>query len=194
MQETKAPSQELLQPFQLINGLGAESLTWLSEQLVPITLPSGTALTQEKMTNRELYFISQGTLDVQKTAPGGVPETILSLEATTVIGEMSSLLGRSAIASVIATSTVTGWKLDTRLLRKAPPSLHLRERLLERVLKLVSSRLESTNQSVLKLLQSKRDDGSAFSLKEIDQFAQTWKAGLSFTEDFQDLDESWSFE
>ena len=107
---------------------------------------------------------------------------------------MSSLLGRSAITSVIATSTVTGWKLDTRLLRKAPPSLHLRERLLERVLKLVSSRLESTNQSVLKLLQSKRDDGSAFNLKEIDQFAQTWKAGLSFTEDFQDLDESWSFE
>lgn len=194
MQETKAPSPELLQSFQLINGLGAESLTWLREQLVPITLSSGTALTQEKMTNRELYFISQGTLDVQKTAPGGVQETILSLEATTVIGEMSSLLGRSAIASVIATSTVTGWKLDTRLLRKAPPSLHLRERLLERVLKLVSSRLESTNQSVLKLLQSKRDDGSAFSLKEIDQFAQTWKAGLSFTEDFQDLDESWSFE
>jgi len=192
MQENKAPSLELLQSFQLINGLGAESLTWISEQLVPITLSPGTALTEEKMTNRELYFISKGTLDVQKRASNSTQETILSLEATTVIGEVSCLLGRAAIASVVATSFVTGWQLDTRILRKAPPHLHLRERLLERVLKLVSSRLESTNQSVLKLLHAK-GSSSTLSLKEIDQFTETWKAGLSFTEDFQDLDESWSF-
>lgn len=193
MQETKVPGIELLQPFQLINGLGTESLTWLSEQFIPITLSPGTALTQENLTNRELYFISQGTLDVQKTAPDDTQKTILSLEAPTVIGEMSCLLGRSAIASVIATSPIIGWKLDTRELRKSPPSLHLRERLLERVLKLVSSRLESTNQSILKLLQSK-NKGSSFSLQEVDQFTETWKSGLSFTEDFQDLDDSWSFD
>jgi len=192
MEETNAPSPELLQPFQLINGLGTESLAWLSEQLVPITLSPGTALTEEKMTNRELYFISKGTLDVQKRASNSTQETILSLEATTVIGEVSCLLGRAAIATVVATSFVTGWKLDTRVLKKAPPGLHLRERLLERVLKLVSSRLESTNQSVLKLLE-KKDGDSNLSLKEIDQFTENWKAGLSFTEDFQDLDESWSF-
>ncbi|MBT6433126.1 MAG: cyclic nucleotide-binding domain-containing protein [Deltaproteobacteria bacterium] len=192
MEETNAPSPELLQPFQLIAGLGTESIAWLSEQLVPITLAPGTALTQEKMTNRELYFISKGTMDVQKTANGTAQETILSLEATTVIGEMSCLLGRAAIATVVTTSFVTGWKLDTRALRKAPPGLHLRERLLERILKLVSSRLESTNQSVLKLLE-KKDGDSTLSLKEIDQFTENWKAGLSFTEDFQDLDESWSF-
>ena len=61
MQENKAPSLELLQSFQLINGLGAESLTWISEQLVPITLSPGTALTEGGRHRRSALVLSLST-------------------------------------------------------------------------------------------------------------------------------------
>ena len=192
MQDIKIPSIELLQSFQLINGLGTESLNWLAEQLVPITLEPETPLTQENMSNRMLYFISEGTMAIQKNVPGGKPETIVTLSATTVIGEMSCLLGRAAIATVLAITQVKGWKLDTRELRKAPAKFFLRERLLERILKLVSTRLESTNQGIVKLLETRREQ-TTLTIQDIDQFTESWKAGLAFSESYQDLDESWSF-
>ena len=145
------------------------------------------------MTNRELYLIQSGEMSVQKRTPDGTTETVVKLRAPTVIGEMSCLLGRSSIATVSAESRVEGWKLDTKLLRKAPTKLYLRERLLERILKLVSTRLEATNQSVLKLL-SAHSNNNQLSIQDIDQFTETWKAGLAFNDDFEDLDESWSFE
>ena len=94
------------------------------------------------MTNRELYLIESGEMSVQKRTPDEKTETVVKLHGPTVIGEMSCLLSRSSIATVSAQTTVTGWKLDTRLLRKAPAKLYLRERLLERILKLVSTRLK----------------------------------------------------
>ena len=193
MNDAEQPSVQLLQSFQLINGLSPESIDWLTEQLTPICLEPGTSLTQENMTNRELYLIQSGELSVEKSTPNGKQETVVGLQGPTVIGEMSCLLGRSSIATVRAQTIARGWKLDTRVLRKAPAKMYLRERLLERILKLVSTRLEATNQSVLKLL-STHGSKEQLSIQDIDQFAETWKAGLAFNEDFDDLDESWSFE
>ena len=187
------PTPELLQSFQLINGLSAESIDWIIQQITPISLEAGTALTRENMTNRELYLIQTGEISVEKSTPDGKQETVVTLQGPTVIGEMSCLLGRSSIATVSAQSPVKGWKLDTRLLRKAPAKLYLRERLLERILKLVSTRLEATNQSVLNLLTA-HSKNNQLSIQDIDQFAETWKAGLAFNEGYEDLDESWSFD
>ena len=183
---------ELLQSFQIINGLSSESIAWLIQELMPIHLSSGEALTQESMTNRHLYLIQSGEISVQKSTPDGKQETVVNLKGPTVVGEMSCLLGRSSIATVSAQTPVTGWKLDTRLLRKAPPQLFLRERLLERILKLVSARLEATNQSVLNLMVA-HSNNNQLTLQDMEAFTETWKAGLSFREDFSDLDESWSF-
>ena len=193
MDANRRPTRQLIQSFQLINGLSNESIDWLIQELEPISLEAGTALTQENMTNRELYLIESGEMSVQKRTPDGKTETVVKLQGPTVIGEMSCLLGRSSVATVSAQTIVTGWKLDTRLLRQAPAKLYLRERLLERILKLVSTRLEATNQSVLKLL-SAHTNNNQLSIQDIDQFAETWKAGLAFNDDFEDLDESWSFD
>ena len=185
-------TSELLQSFQIINGLSPESITWLIQELVPVNLSPGETLTRESMTNRDLYLIQSGKISVQKSTPDGNQETVVQLEGPTVIGEMSCLLGRSSIATVSAQTPVVGWKLDTRLLRKAPPQLFLRERLLERILKLVAARLEATNQSVLKLLVA-HSNNNQLTIQDMEQFTETWKAGLAFREDFSDLDESWSF-
>jgi CRP-like cAMP-binding protein len=193
MSDNQRPSSELIQSFQLIKGLSPESIEWLLQEIEPILLEPGIPLTQENMTNRELYLIESGEISVQKRTPDGQEETVVTLQGPTVIGEMSCLLGRSSIATVLAKSKVKGWKLDTRRLREAPKTLYLRERLLERILKLVSTRLEATNQSVLKLLAA-HTNNNKLSIQDIDQFTETWKAGLAFTDDFQDLDESWSFD
>ena len=193
MEDDNRPAIKLLQSFQLINGLGRESLSWIAQELTPLSLAPDAILTEENKTNRSLYFVISGDIDVQKSAGNDSVEKAASLTGPTVVGEMSCLLARAAIATVRATSAVEGWKLDTRTLKNAPPKLYLRERLLERVLKLVASRLETTNQSILQLLKSHQSQDK-LTIEDLEEFTDTWKAGLAFQESFQDLDESWSFD
>ena len=44
MDANRRPTRQLIQSFQLINGLSAESIDWLIQELEPISLEAGTAL------------------------------------------------------------------------------------------------------------------------------------------------------
>lgn len=185
-------SPSTLEQFAILKGLGTECLLWISSRLEPLSSQGQQSLTQEGSANDQLFFIAQGNLCVRMAVAPGTQQTVASLRAPTVVGEMSCLLRRAAIASVVSSGPVVGWSLDATGLHTAPPQFHIRERLLERVLKLVACRLETTNKSVLDFMKAQREQES-FSLGEIEQFTDTWNAGFSLQDSFEELDEAWKF-
>lgn len=92
-------------------GLTVDQAEQLAHATVRATAPAGTTVLREGEQGDGLYMLTGGTVDIVKTAPGGGAQVIATLDAPTLLGEMSLLTDRPHSASVRAATDCEFWVL-----------------------------------------------------------------------------------
>jgi CRP/FNR family transcriptional regulator, cyclic AMP receptor protein len=97
----------------LCRGLNFEQTEQILKAMVAVNVESGAVLYHEEEKSKGLFVLLDGALEVLKRVPGGGDRRIATLEAPTVVGEMSLLTDRPHSATVRALSACEG-RLLTR--------------------------------------------------------------------------------
>jgi CRP-like cAMP-binding protein len=97
----------------LCRGLNFEQTEQILKAMVAVNVEAGSVLYHEQEKSKGLFVLLEGGLEVLKREPGGGDRRIATLEAPTVVGEMSLLTDRPHSATVRALSACEG-RLLTR--------------------------------------------------------------------------------
>jgi bacteriocin-type transport-associated protein len=95
---------EAPEAFDAIVSMGDGLRTWISQHCHPREAAAAEVLIQEGSTKAWLWLIEAGTAQVSTTGSDGAQIPLAELGAGALVGEMSLLEGRPAVASVIAGS------------------------------------------------------------------------------------------
>lgn len=85
----------------LLRGLTTQQVDQLVQASVGNKVPAGHALIDEGGRPSGLVLLLQGRVEVFKHGPDGQRQSLASIDAPTLVGEMSILLDRPASATVI---------------------------------------------------------------------------------------------
>jgi len=97
----------------LCRGLNFEQTEQILKAMVAVNVEAGGVLYHEEEKSKGLFVLLEGGLEVLKREPGGGDRRIATLDAPTVVGEMSLLTDRPHSATVRALSACEG-RLLTR--------------------------------------------------------------------------------
>jgi CRP-like cAMP-binding protein len=100
--------------FAITDGLTEAQMLELEDLLVGISISPGRSLLDEGQPAPGLYLVDAGRITVQKRDMGGHQQTITTLTAPALVGELEVLTGEPCAATVIAVEPVLA-----RLLRYA---------------------------------------------------------------------------
>lgn len=97
----------------LCRGLTFEQTEQILNAMVAIDVEAGAVLYHEQDKARGLFVLLEGGVEILKRQPDGIDQRIASVQAPTVVGEMSLLTDRPHSATVRALSRCQG-RLLTR--------------------------------------------------------------------------------
>ena len=83
----------------------------------PVSFRTATRLVRQGDTSRGAYVLREGTCAVQVALPGGGENTVATLGAGSMFGEMALLEHGVCTASVVATTHVEGWFIENEPFR-----------------------------------------------------------------------------
>jgi CRP-like cAMP-binding protein len=86
----------------LCRGLTFEQTEQIFKAMVAVNVEAGAVLYHEHEKSKGLFVLLEGAVEVLKRAPGGDDRRIATVEAPTVVGEMSLLTDRPHSATVRA--------------------------------------------------------------------------------------------
>ena len=98
------PPADLLKLIRTMlgTGLSYEEADQIAKATVPVTAEAGSLIFSEGDGAEGLMLLATGTVEVLRTTRTGRMQTVATVEAPTVLGEMSLLLERNHTASVRA--------------------------------------------------------------------------------------------
>ena len=97
----------------LCRGLNFEQTEQILKAMVAVNVEANAVLYHEEEKSKGLFVLLEGSLEVLKREPAGTDRRIATLDAPTVVGEMSLLTDRPHSATVRALSACEG-RLLTR--------------------------------------------------------------------------------
>ena len=97
----------------LCRGLTFDQTEQILKAMVPISVEAGAVLYQEQDKAKGLFVLVEGGVEILRRQPDGTSERIATVEAPTVVGEMSLITDRPHSATVRALSRCEG-RLLTR--------------------------------------------------------------------------------
>jgi CRP-like cAMP-binding protein len=97
----------------LCRGLTFEQTEQILKAMVAITVEAGAVLYHEDEKSKGLFVLLQGQVEILKREAGGADQRIATVEAPTVVGEMSLITDRPHSATVRALTGCEG-RLLTR--------------------------------------------------------------------------------
>ena len=142
------PKDALFPEIPIFGQITALEFVVLALQIEPTPLKPGQALIKQGSTDKSVYLLSHGNVQVKKRQSSGEDILLTEVRAPALLGEMSLMTGVPRRASVEAVSHSMAWKLDTNMLQRLAEThsqLHneldqlFRQRLVNNVIK--SSRL-----------------------------------------------------
>jgi CRP/FNR family cyclic AMP-dependent transcriptional regulator len=109
----------ILTELSLFNGLTADQLAWLREQMRPKTLPAGEHLITAAQPGKIVYFVLRGTVKIHVEQADGHDVILAILGRGDTVGEMSMIdsVGRSA--SVLALEETSLLWMDGAVFQRA---------------------------------------------------------------------------
>lgn len=108
----------------LCKGLDADASAQLFALAEPVTFDQGERLVQQGDASRGAFVLRRGSAEARVSLPGGGEETVATLPAGSMFGEMALLDRGICSASVIATSPVTGWFIERDAFRALAAGRH----------------------------------------------------------------------
>lgn len=114
MTSSDAVPLELLQRFEIFDGLEQSELRRLSTAVERTTFEPGERLIVEGETTRRLYAVLEGRVEVLKADDSGERRRLAVLEGETVLGEHGFVLAEPRTATIRALDTVDTLDLEGR--------------------------------------------------------------------------------
>lgn len=105
--------------FNAFEAMGAQLRTWIEANTQSQRVAEGEFLIKEGSREARLWVIEAGAGQVSTTGPDGLPIPLADLGAGALIGEMSVLEKRPAVASVVAGASCRAISLDPPALEAA---------------------------------------------------------------------------
>ncbi|AHY45473.1 Cyclic nucleotide-binding domain [Rubrobacter radiotolerans] len=101
-----------LEEILLFRRLDPSERAELEELLEPAQFDAGEAMIQEGGEEESVFVLTSGTVEVHKQVTPGRSETLATMSAPTVVGELGLLTEPKAIASVVAKTPVEAHAMD----------------------------------------------------------------------------------
>jgi len=150
---------ELFRRFEVFEGLEVPELRRLAIAVDRTSFDPGQCLIVEGETDRRLYGVLDGRVEVQKADEAGEQRRLSVLEAETVLGEHGFVLGESRTATVCALDPVEALELDGGTFDELDAEHGAIARQIEHnILRMLAHRQTEINRELLQLLdESDRD-------------------------------------
>ena len=126
----------------------AREMASLMARLEKVELAAGTLLFRKGDAGDSMYFIDEGMVSISLPLEGGGRMRLRSFGSATIVGEMALYRGQRRTADVVTDRPTLAWQLtlaSLRQLEQEDPATALR--LHAYVVKVIASRLESTNEA-----------------------------------------------
>lgn len=126
----------------------AREMASLMARMEKVELAAGTLLFRKGDAGDSMYFIDEGLVSISLPLEGGGRMRLRSFGSATIVGEMALYRGQRRTADVVTDRPTLAWQLtlaSLRQLEQDDPATALR--LHAYVVKVIASRLESTNEA-----------------------------------------------
>ena len=126
----------------------AREMASLMARMEKVELAAGTLLFRKGDAGDSMYFIDEGMVSISLPLEGGGRMRLRSFGSATIVGEMALYRGQRRTADVVTDRPTRAWQLtlaSLRQLEQEDPATALR--LHAYVVKVIASRLESTNEA-----------------------------------------------
>ena len=96
----------------ICRGLDEAAAAQLLALAEPVSFTTGSRLVRQGETSRGAYVLREGNVEARVSLPGGGEQTVATLNAGSMFGEMALLEHGTCSASVVAVSNVDGWFIE----------------------------------------------------------------------------------
>lgn len=103
---------EMLRGVDLFSVLSEDEIGEVAERLQYAPFARGDIITKQGNIAHWLYIVAFGEVEVRYEPPSGAPQTLATLRAGQIFGEMALLTGDARSATVVAKSDVECYRLD----------------------------------------------------------------------------------
>jgi len=169
--------------LKLVRGMFGRAITFeeaevIARATVPVAMAAGALVFREGDRPEGLLLLARGTVEVFKGRPDGGTQTFATIEAPTVLGEMSLLLDRGHTASVRAVTDCAFHLLTrTQFERLLEGNSLAAYKLIATIAEVLAKRLARMDEKVLELSAARTAPAP---VEELAQFKQKLFSEWSF--------------